>query len=379
MVWTHSYMSLYKLILLIGLPLVHAYMLFCSNIFLNTEAADAHGLERFGNILLVPAQYLFVGRTASPTDHPEIPYQLNNTYNYQGHWILKTIGSTALLPSSLFWGSLVKGLSYLSEETRQRHAKIQQALSSQIVVSNRDDYRSLGLNINEDLSQAEKTISQTHPRKAEDQLKLADDKKALKAVAVLLEEAQIPYWVDCGTCLGVYRHEGVIPWDNDIDIAILEPDSDNVRRVLNKLNPDEFAVLDWSSRDKPNSLFKVYVKGTDALVDIYHYRIDPQGQSITYILSNENNIFMSNSWRERELLYTKPIPVDIVFPLKRGSYDGIDVLVPNDIVAYLQSRYGENLNPIMIYNPKTDSYEQDLSHPYWQMIEEEKAKMREES
>lgn len=376
MVWTHSYASLYKMILLIGLPLVHAYHLLCSSIFLSTAATDANLLEEFGNTLLIPTQYLFVGKTAYPTDNPAIPYRLVNTYDYQGHWVLKTVGSTLMLPSSLFWGSIVKGLSYLSEDTRQRQAKIEQSLASQLVLSNNDKYRALGLAVNHDLTQAERIKSGSHPRKAEDQIKLADDKKALKAVAKVLEEAQIPYWVDCGTCLGVYRHGGNIPWDNDIDIAILEPDSENVKRALNKLNPEEFAILDWSSRDKPNTLFKVYVKGTDALVDIYHYRIDPKDQSIIYILSNEDNIFMSDSWRERELLYTKPIPHNVVFPLKKGTYDGIDVLVPNDIVAYLQSRYGENLDPIMIYNPETDSYEQDLSHPYWKMIEEEKQKMK---
>ena len=46
---------------------------------------------------------------------------------------------------------------------------------------------------------------------------------AFKDVVTLLEQHNIIYWVDFGTCLGAYRYGGVIPWDWDTDISISFP------------------------------------------------------------------------------------------------------------------------------------------------------------
>jgi len=42
----------------------------------------------------------------------------------------------------------------------------------------------------------------------------------MEIVDKVLEKENIPYFVICGTLLGIARNNDIIPWDDDIDIAI---------------------------------------------------------------------------------------------------------------------------------------------------------------
>lgn len=214
----------------------------------------------------------------------------------------------------------------------------------------------------------EKLIAQGYKRRPGDEMTLFFEKEALKDISAILTNAQIPWWVDCGTCLGAYRYSGVIPWDGDIDIAVLAPDFANVQHALNQLDPKKYIVQDWSSRERPDSYMKVYVRKTGTLIDIYHFDIDLEKRQIAYILALESNLFFPEWWKVRERRFKVPVAFETVFPLKKAQFDGIEVFVPNNVEKYLQRYYGENLDPAKIYDPIADRYEKDLSHPYWQRV-----------
>lgn len=365
MTWTLFKVSLGTMVMVLGLPLVQLYIALSSCIFINTRADDATSLEYAANILLAPTQYLLDGKRATPTGRAEEPYLFSEAFEYQENWTIKTLSAITVLPYSITWGLLTKSIAYLlSAETRHRHNLLTLAASVSSIHLNNDFYRSIGIDL--DTSQSISNDRTIHPRRAEDLNNLRAEKEALQAIVTIFEEEKIPYWIDVGSCLGVWRHNGTIPWDNDIDIGVLMPDFQNVKRALQRLDPEKFVLQDWSSRGKPGTYLKVWVKEGASLIDIYHYAINEKDQTLDYFLSNLENIFMTEGWRNRELKYTTPAPISMVFPLRRAQLDGIDVLVPNQTKEYLHLRYGENIEPCMIFNPATNSYEKDLSHPYWQ-------------
>ncbi len=355
--------AIWNWIVMTGMPLVHCYHLICGNIFLGTEAEEARGVEKLANEALAPYQYLMAGQKAE-WDEQRSVYVLNQRFDYRDHLWSRTAASLAALPFSLCAGSVLKGIAYLLPEGRGHHVQILRALQDTAVISNNAYYRSLGMAV-EDFSHAKEIAPPAHVRRPGDEHVLGAEKEALLEISRLLLAAAIPFWVDCGTCLGAYRYGGVIPWDNDVDIAILQPDFDNVKRVLRGLDPAKYAVQDWSSRDKPKTYLKVYIKETCSLIDIYHFAIRPQEEILASILSNEESIFLPESWKIAERHFTIPTAYEIVFPLKRAHFDGVDLPIPNRTEEYLQGRYGKDISPVKIYNEITGNYEKDLNHPYW--------------
>ena len=344
----------------IGVPVVTSFHTLRESLFLNAKIENGNALESMGDFFLIPSQYLFAGKKIVIKDDVQ-DCEVVQTFSYKRlHW-LKTLVSIIALPVSEIIGATLKGLAYLSPEVRERHKKIKETLRSGLVKSHQEVFLQKGLgNFHCD----EFIPCQGHKRPMTLTKKQKVEIQALKAVTELLDANNIIYWIDCGTCIGAYRYGGIIPWDWDIDISILLPDHDNVKNVLSKLDSEKYQIQDWSSYSNPKTFLKLYVKETKNFIDIYHYQINEQDRTVGYFFTYLDSPF-PHSWKTAELKCMKPLKYEEMFPLKKAKFDNLTVWAPNNVVAFLQSKYGENLDPTMVWDEETKTYQKVADHPYY--------------
>ena len=135
----------------------------------------------------------------------------------------------------------------------------------------------------------------------------------------LCEIANIDYWVDSGTLLGAVRHGKMIPWDHDLDVAILLPDLDKLTKAA-KENLSEGFFYRPSKEVGRLQYDKIYID-----IYAYHDNIDRIKLCAYATISINSN---------------RSIPKEIVFPLKKLSFENIDVNVPAEYDKYLRLQYG---------------------------------------
>ncbi len=64
-----------------------------------------------------------------------------------------------------------------------------------------------------------------------------------KVFAAICEKHSLRHYVAFGTALGAVRHKGFIPWDDDIDIMMPQPDYEHLIEIAPKELPEELQFL----------------------------------------------------------------------------------------------------------------------------------------
>lgn len=111
--------------------------------------------------------------------------------------------------------------------------------------------------------------------KAEGDLRLIQlaNVKLLEMFQKICKENNLQYWIDFGTLLGALRHDGFIPWDDDIDLGMLREDYE---KLIEKFkdgfpsNPD--LVLEFENNHKTKCFVKIsHKKSENLFLDIFPY------------------------------------------------------------------------------------------------------------
>lgn len=202
----------------------------------------------------------------------------------------------------------------------------------------------------------------------------------------------IPYWIDYGTLLGAVRHRGFIPWDDDLDIAVMRDDFHRLKKILKRELPDNMVyqdstnewnlpllfgkVRDVNSYFEEEYTYKLKYKGI--FVDIFPMEKVPSMKwktkldywyghcfrAIHNFTDRKDKLksicampfawFMLQATRlcnrfspSRQIAHVYGLgayncfSMDDVFPVKRMSFEDIEVCVPNNPDAVLTALYGD--------------------------------------
>lgn len=80
----------------------------------------------------------------------------------------------------------------------------------------------------------------------------------------LCKKYQIKYMLSGGSVLGAIRHNGFIPWDDDIDVMMYREDYDKLDKAFKELYGDKY-IIKSNDNDKKfvDKMKKIYLKGTE--------------------------------------------------------------------------------------------------------------------
>ena len=128
----------------------------------------------------------------------------------------------------------------------------------------------------------------------------------LREVTRVLEELNIPYFMQGGTMLGAIRHGGFIPWDDDVDLGIPRADYDRMLKEVAARLPEN---LELRTYDDETDHHYYFARIVDKRYQIRRMgSIEERLENIwvdLFPLDGMPNGFISRQWHKMRLLVTR--------------------------------------------------------------------------
>ena len=162
---------------------------------------------------------------------------------------------------------------------------------------------------------------------------------AMKLIHTLFTGADIKYVANGGTLLGAIRHEGQIPWDDDIDICVLgtQTNIDKIAALKEDFAKEGFQLL----RCIPGfAVQKVFLPALS--VDIFFMDERIKGTRIyecsyPYNSKGEPTFMVQDGWSSCKL------PIDWNGGITTHPFFDYKVCIPTNYVEHLEIMYRSNI------------------------------------
>ena len=215
-------------------------------------------------------------------------------------------------------------------------------------------------------------------------------------IAKICDENNIQWWLSSGTLLGAARHEGFIPWADDVDIVMMRKDAKRLEKILLKMESDKYVYQTMRSDiEYTNNFGKFRKRGESVAIYGGRYKyLTYKGKFLDVFSIEKTSYFASRAAKviyrnlEHLSIYIKTkwlrhfvtrliqficfgliIPVlrvigfinpkgeyhytlglgwpkstffkKDIFPLSKARFEGHEFPVPHDMDAYLSGVYGD--------------------------------------
>jgi lipopolysaccharide cholinephosphotransferase len=159
--------------------------------------------------------------------------------------------------------------------------------------------------------------------------------KLAKIVNNVLVENNIQYFTEAGTLLGVLRHKGIIPWDDDIDIKVWHKD------WLRLLQPDivkQFKKLGYSIvKVTGTNLIKVFPSNSKQWDGNFGFPF----LDIFSVSLRDDKVVYTHKWA-RDLWPKDYLLIDEMYPLRYAKFGSSKIIIPNHAKDYLTRLFGNS-------------------------------------